>query len=226
MLDLAGEPVLVRLIERLQRSRYLQGIIIATTTNQQDDVVARTAEQAGVYGYRGSEQDVLQRTLESAEYFDTEYIVQVTSDCPLLDSQTVDTVIERMVSHPYLDYIGNHLVQTYPLGYSVEIFRTKLLKEVEKLTQNDTISREHVSLYIYEHPERYRLSNVEAPLFLRHPEYRLTLDTLEDYLLIKGVYEELHPRNPQFALTDIIRFLQKNPELAQINRHITQNKGR
>lgn len=225
MMDLAGKSALVHLIERLQRSKYLHQIILATTTNSQDDIVVQTAHETGVLHYRGSEQDVLQRTVQAAEAFDTEFIVQITSDCPLIDPETVDTVIEKMLQQPYLDYVGTQLVRTYPLGYSVEIFRSRLLSEVEKLTQ-DPRCREHTALYIYEHPELYRLSNVEAPYFLRHPEYRLTLDTSEDYQLIKNVYEALYPHNPEFNLNDVVRHLEKYPELTAINRHIVQKKAR
>ncbi len=224
-LDLAGKPVVVRLAERLQRSRYLHDIVIATTRNEQDDIVVRMAQDTGVSFYRGSEEDVLQRTVEAAEQFDTEYIVQVTSDCPLVDAETLDRVIERMLDHPYLDYVGNQLFRTYPLGCNVEIFRTRLLREIEK-NAHDSPCREHVTLYIYEHQEQYRLSNVEAPLFLRHPEYRLTLDTVQDYQLIKTIFEELYPCKPDFNLYDAIRYLQKNPQLLMMNAHVVQKTAR
>lgn len=225
LMDLAGQPALVRLIERLKRSKYLHDIVIATTTNPQDDIVAETAIQQGVQCYRGSEEDVLKRTVEAAEVFDTEYIVQVTSDCPLIDAETIDTAIERMLEHPYLDYVCNHLVRTYARGFEVEVFRTATLSEIERITQ-DPADREHVSLYIYEHPQTYRLSNIEAPLFLRHPEYRLTLDTQEDYMLIQMIYKALYAEKRDFTLYDIMRYLQNHPELAAINQNVHQKKAK
>lgn len=225
LMDLAGEPALIRLIERLRKSRYIQDIVIATTTNPEDDVVVETAKKAGVGYYRGSEEDVLLRTVEAAEAAETDYIIQVTSDCPLIDSETVDAVIERMLEHPYLDYVGNHLTRTYPLGFSAEIFRTVQLREIEQTT-NDPADREHVSLYFYEHPEQYHLSNVEAAHVLRHPEYRLTLDTIDDYHLIRHVFEALYPTNPGFTLYDIVRYLERKPGLLQKNSHIKQKKAR
>ncbi|MCO1603807.1 cytidylyltransferase domain-containing protein [Desulfosporosinus nitroreducens] len=225
LMDLAGKPALVRLIERLKRSNYISQIIIATTTNHTDDVVVETAQSQGVLSYRGSEEDVLLRTVEAAEANDTDFIVQITSDCPLIDSQTIDRVIERMLEHPYLDYVGNQLVRTFPLGFSVEVFRTKDLRQVEQ-TINDPVVREHVSLYFYEQPERYYLSNVEASHFLHHPEYRLTLDTEEDYHLIKTIYETLHPVKPSFDLYDIIRYLQQNAGVRSMNQHVQQKRAR
>jgi spore coat polysaccharide biosynthesis protein SpsF len=225
LMDLGGQPALVRLIERFRQSKYIHNIVIATTTNMQDDRVVATAVEQDVQYFRGSEEDVLLRTVQAAQATDTEFIVQVTSDCPLIDAETIDTAIARMLENPYLDYVGNHLVRTYPLGFSVEVFRTSTLAEVATIT-NDPADREHVSLYMYEHPEAYRLSNVEAPYFLRHPEYRLTLDTMDDYELIKRVFEQLYPRNPNFTLYDIIRFLDNNPELTRVNQHIAQKKAR
>ncbi|GGF91442.1 cytidylyltransferase domain-containing protein [Paenibacillus abyssi] len=225
LMDFAGEPALVRLIERLRQSKYLHNVVIATTTNEQDAIVVETAKKQGVLYYRGSEEDVLARTVEAAQATNTDLIVQITSDCPLIDAETIDTAIERMLEHPYLDYVGNHLVRTYPLGFSVEVFRTETLAEVERMTI-DPPDREHVSLYIYERPEQYRLSNVEAPYFLRHPEFRLTLDTSDDYELINKVFESLYPVKKDFSLYDIVRFLQTNPELLEMNRHIQQKKPR
>ena len=225
LMDLHGKSVLVRLIERLKRSQYIHNIIIATTTNKEDDPVVETAIAQGVCYYRGSEADVLQRTVRAAQAFNTDFIVQITSDCPLVDTHTIDSVIERMLEHPYLDYVGNHLVRTYPLGFSVEIFRANLLHEIEQIT-DDIADREHVSLYLYERPEQFKLSNVEAPWFLRHPEYRLTLDTQEDYQLLKQIFEELYPLKQDFTLHDIVRLMDSKPELFTINQSIHQKKAR
>lgn len=225
LMDLAGKPALVRLIERLKRSKYLNEIVIATTTNQTDDIVVETAKSQGVLYYRGSEEDVLLRTVEAAEASGTDFIVQITSDCPLIDPETIDRVIERMSEHSHIDYAANQLIRTYPLGFSVEVFRTKDLRQVEQ-TINDPAVREHVSLYFYEHPEKYYLSNVEAPHFLHHPEYRLTLDTEEDYQLIQDIYAALYPVKPDFDLYDITRYLQKNDSIRNMNQHVQQKKAR
>jgi spore coat polysaccharide biosynthesis protein SpsF len=223
--DLAEKPALERLVERLRKSKYLSQIVIATTTNPEDDIVAETARKLETPFYRGSELDVLSRTVEAAEATQTDIIVQITSDCPLIDAESIDQVIERFLEHPYLDYVSNGLIQTYPVGFSVEVFRTETLRQIEQITQ-DPADREHVSLYIYEHPQIYRLSNVEAPHFLRHPEYRLTLDTQEDYQLISAIYEALYDKKNDFDLYDITNYLIKNPTLSLINKGIIQKKAR
>lgn len=225
LMDLAGKPALLRLIERIKRSKYINEIVIATTTNLTDDIVVETAKSQGVKYYRGSEEDVLLRTVEAAEATETDFIVQITSDCPLIDHETIDRVIERIYEHPHIDYAANQLIRTYPLGFSVEVFRTKDLRHVEQ-TINDPAVREHVSLYFYEHPEKYYLSNVEAPHFLHHPEYRLTLDTEKDYSLIQNIYMALHSIKPDFDLYDITRYLERNDSIRSINQHVRQKKAR
>lgn len=225
LMDLCGQPALVRLIERLQKSKYIHNVVIATTNNSLDDIVVSTAINQKVSYYRGSELDVLQRTVEAAEHTKADYIVQMTSDCPLLDAETVDRVIERMLDNPSLDFVANHLVRTYPMGMSVEIFKTSALRYVEQEIKDPAV-REHVSLYFYENPELYRLSNVEASSFLRHPEYRLTLDTFDDYRVIQAIFEGLYPHKNNFDLHDIIRYLENHPEVAAMNSHIQQKKAR
>jgi spore coat polysaccharide biosynthesis protein SpsF len=225
VMDLYGEPALIRMIERLRLSKYINGIVIATTFNDTDDIIEALASQEKVFCYRGSEEDVLLRTVEAAVETQTDLIVQVTSDCPLLDAETIDLVIERMIEHPYLDFATNQMFLTYPLGFGVEVVRTNTLREVERITR-DPADREHVTLYIYERPEKYHLSNIEAPAYLRHPDYRLTLDTMEDYTLIQQVYKELYPRKRDFNLYDIVKYLSANPELLEINSEINQKKAR
>jgi len=225
MMDLAGKPAIVRLIERLRHSKYIDQIVIATTVNKSDDILVQMAVEQGVLYYRGSEEDVLLRTLEAAESTQAELIVQVTSDCPLIDAETVDLVIQRFLDHPYLDYATNQVFLTYPLGFGVEVFRTSTLREIEIIT-DDPADREHVSLYYYENPEKYHLSNIEAPFYLRHPDYRLTLDTMEDYQLIQKLYSELYPLNPNFNLYDIIKKLTDQPDWLNMNRNIAQKSIR
>ena len=221
--EMAGKPALVHLIERLKVSKYLHDIVIATTVNREDDPVVATAEQAHVAYYRGSEMDVLARTVEAAESINADYIVQITSDCPLIDAETVDRVIEYMLEHPYCDYVANTLIRTYPRGFDTEIFRTTALREVERNIHVPEV-REHVSLYFYTHPKKYYLANVAAPYYLHHPEYRLTLDTEEDYQLLHLIYDQLYPVSPNFNLYDIVRFFSKNPKYLNLNSKIQQKQ--
>ena len=117
--------------------------------------------------------------------------------------------------------MSNTLKQTYPNGLDVQIFSLKTLEEVSRLTDDPT-DHEHVSLYIYEHPERYSLYNQESGLPEKYWDLRLTVDTIEDFELIRSIYEELYPTNPDFLLDDILELLDKRPEVIDINKHIKQ----
>ena len=223
LLPAVGKPLLELMIERLRRVRALDAIVIATTDDPSSDPLSELADRLGVGCFRGSEEDVLARVLGAAQAVGADLIVETTGDCPVIDPATIDLVIERF-QQGGVDYCSNTLERTYPRGMDVQVFPTAVLAEVATLT-DDPSDREHVSLYIYEHPERYRLRSVVS----ERPEtgaLRLTVDTPEDYELIRTIFEELHPRDPAFGLPEILALLDARPELANLNRHIEQKAVR
>jgi len=224
LLPILGEPLLARLIERLRRAETLDTIIIATTTNPADDRVGKFAEQAGVGCFRGSGEDVLGRVLGAAKAFSIDVIVEVTGDCPLLDPAEVDKVVRAYGSGPW-DYASNVLRRTYPRGLDTQVFSTELLERVAGLTR-DPVDREHVSLYIYEHPGMFSLTNVESDLPEKWHDLRLTVDTREDLELVTAIYEALYPGKPDFDLGDVIGLLERRGDLLEINQHIAQKQVR
>jgi spore coat polysaccharide biosynthesis protein SpsF len=220
LLPARDKPLLELMVERLRRCRHLDEIVIATTEDASSDPLEELSKRLGIGCFRGSEDDVLARVLGAAEAYDADLIVELTGDCPLIDPALVDQVIERH-REGGADYTANLLEKSYPLGFAVQVFPTRVLAEVASLT-DDPADREHVSLYIYEHPERYRLRSVVSG----HPEsaeLRLTVDTPEDYELVKTVFEEL-PEG--FGLQDILDLFARKPELKDINQHIEQRKAR
>ncbi|MDD1664201.1 MAG: glycosyltransferase family protein, partial [Methanomicrobiales archaeon] len=162
LLPVLGRPLLDHLIERLKRARTLDQIIVATTTNATDDPVEALARNLGCGCFRGSEEDVLERVLSAAHRFGVDLIVEITGDCPLMDPAIVDILVETYRLNRY-DYVSNVLERTYPRGMDTQVFPTKVLDEVARLT-DDPVDHEHVSLYIYNHPERFSLHNVESGL--------------------------------------------------------------
>ncbi len=220
LLPILGKPTLELLIERLSRVRQIDQIVVATTSNRSDDIVEELTHHLGVGCYRGSEDDVLDRVLKAAQSYTADNIVEITGDCPLIDPDVIDHLIDIYLHNSY-DYVSNTLKMTYPNGLDAQVFSVKTLAEVNRLTRDPT-DHEHVSLYIYEHPERYSLYNLESGLPEKYWNMRLTVDTLEDFELIRTIYEELYPHNPAFALQDIISLLERKPELITINKHIQQ----
>ena len=219
-----GRPMLEVLIERVRRARRVDEIVVATTDHPADQPIEDLARRLGVGCYRGSSDDVLERVLRAAQAHQADLIVELTGDCPLLDPEVIDRVIALFLSGEY-DYVSNVLTRTYSRGLDTQIFPVRVLEEVAALTQ-DPADRENVSLYIYEHPERYRLGNLEAPPELRHPEFRLTVDTAQDLGLIREIYQRLYPAKPDFSLADVISLLQQAPQLLEINQGVKQKAVR
>lgn len=224
LMPLVGKPSLWRLVERARRSRWVSDVVVATTVSPEDDAVEHWAKEEGVSFYRGSEEDVLGRVLDAAKAFHGDVIVELTGDCPLIDPEMMDALIRQYMESD-CDYVSNILKRTYPRGWDTQVFSTELLGEVDRLTR-DPADRENVSLYIYEHPERYKLGGMEAPPKLYGPDIRICVDRMEDYQVVSAIYEALYPANPLFSSHDVMDFLRNSPEIAKLNAHVQQKKVR
>ncbi len=213
LLEVLGKPLLFYLITRLKRCEKVHEIIIATTDKPQDQVIADYAMSLGVKVVRGDEENVLARYGLAAVNCDL--IVRVTADCPLMDPSVIDQMIERF--RP--DYFSNTLVRTFPRGLDVEIF-TKNALEIAFKEANKPFEKEHVTPYFYQHPEKFHLGN-----FLYEEDasnHRWTVDTKEDFELIKRMIEALYPIKPDFNLRDMLDLIKKHPEWEDLNRHVEQ----
>src|SRR3954447_26803692 len=143
LLPARGKPLLELMVERLQRSRHLDAIVIATTEDASSDPLQELAERLGIGCFRGSEDDVLARVLGAAQAYDADLIVELTGDCPLIDPALVDHAIEGH-REGGADYTATVLEKTYPLGFAVQVFPTAVLAEVATAT-DDPADHEHVS---------------------------------------------------------------------------------
>jgi spore coat polysaccharide biosynthesis protein SpsF len=218
MKPILGRPVLELLIERLKNVKLLDDIVVATTLNKEDKVIEDLCKKIAVKCFRGSEKDCLGRVLKAAKSVKADLIVETLGDCPLTDPKIIEKCIKTFLSGKY-DYLNNALERTYPDGLDVQVYKTKILEEVDSLT-DDPLDREHGTYYIYTHPQKYKIKIVKAAGELNWPKLAITLDTIEDYKLIKIIFENLYPKNPKFSALDVVRFLRKNPKLLDINKHI------
>lgn len=224
LMPILGEPMLGRLIERLKLARTVDEIVVATTDSAADDAVAATAERMGSHTLRGSENDVLDRVVKAAQSREADVIVEVTGDCPLIDPGLVDKVVGDFLVGG-ADFVSNILPHTTPRGTDVRVFRAADLAEINAKS-TDPADHEHVSLHFWEHLDRYQCRNVEMDLPEVVSELRLTVDTAEDLELVRAIYSGLYERNPAFNLVDILDYLNANPHLLQINRHVEQKAVR
>jgi len=218
LMEACGKPMLQHMIERLQRVPSLDGIVVATTGNDADVPIVNLAQRMGVGFFQGSEYDVLLRVLHSARAYDIDVIVEMTGDCPLIDPALVEDCI-RGYQVAGVDYVSNVLERTYPRGMDTQVFATEVLADVADRT-DDPEDHEHVSIFIYSHPEIYSLKNMPGPPELTNPGLGLTLDTPEDLELIRRIFEILYPDNPNFTLADILAVLKDNPALTELNAHV------
>lgn len=208
-----GKPNLQHIIERLMRSRYIDDVVVATTVNETDTPIVELCQQIGCSCFRGSEEDVLLRVLGAAQSVHADVIVEITGDCPVIDWRHTDELVAFFFSGDY-DYVSNIITRTYPRGFDTQVFPVSVLNRVNALTQSP-VDHEHVSLYIYTHPEIFRLGSMEAPEPMRHAELGITLDNADDYALICELYQRLYPGNPDFSGQDVVDCILADPQLTQ-----------
>ncbi|EHJ01502.1 acylneuraminate cytidylyltransferase [Clostridium sp. DL-VIII] len=214
IMEFCGKPNLQHIVERLKKSKYIDEVVVATTVNDEDDPIVELCENIGCKYYRGSEDDVLLRVLEAAKSVNADYIVEITGDCPVIDWRHVNKISEMFFSGDY-DYASNTIERSFPRGFDTQIFPVSVLEEVNTITRNP-VDREHVSIYIYTHPEKYKLLSWRADETMNYPEIEITLDTKEDYIFIKEIYERLYPLNNDFTSQDVVDLVLENPDLKKI----------
>ena len=219
LMDLHGRPLLERQIERLRRSRAAHDIIIATSTLAQDDPIIDLAAQLGIATFRGDEEDVLARFAGAAAASEADVVVRVTADCPLVDPEILDRCVTRLLDDPDLDYVSNTLVRTYPRGLDVEVFTRDVLERVHREASVPD-DREHVTLFVWRQPERFRLGGVAD--HHDHSALRWTVDTLADLDVVRAVYDDLYPTNPSFTYSDALAHAIEHPDVHARNRHVRQ----
>ena len=225
--DVNGKPAIRRLVDRLCRCKSLSDIVVATTTNPKDDALEQWADAENVKVYRGSEDDVLKRVLLAAKAFDADTIVEITGDCILTDPSIVDLAVSKYLSEDadVVTNCGDHL--TYPMGVYAQVFSVDSLDWVEANIKDDHAVREHVSLYFYEHPEKYKIVELLAEPDISYPEWRFQLDYPEDLQFINEVYRALEPHfGEDFVTENIVRFLKSAPEILSINSHCVEKQAR
>ncbi|MGA2700868.1 MAG: glycosyltransferase family protein [Isosphaeraceae bacterium] len=219
LLDLAGEPMLARVVHRMQRAEELDEVVIATTTEPADDILSALCADRGWPCFRGSQDDVLDRYYQAAQEHRADLVVRVTSDCPLIEPEVIDRVVRELLNRcPPADYACNVLPRrTYPRGLDVEAFWFETLKVLWQEDQNPAW-REHVNQFLHHHPERFVIHGVLNDRDLSG--MRWTVDTPEDFDLVRRIYREFG--HDSFTWQEVLTLLKENPQWLEINRHVPQ----
>jgi len=211
--------MLAQILRRLRACRRIDGIIVATSTNAADAAVVELARAEGVGHFCGSEHDVLGRFLGAARAAEAAIVVRITADCPLIDPDTVDRVVQTLEDGG-CDYASNVIERTYPRGLDTEAFFRDVLERVARLAQSPQ-AREHVTWFLLrERPELFvtrSLTHHED-----HSDLRWTVDTPEDLALARRIYEELHLGERLTGYEEIVAYVLAHPELAAINAGVEQ----
>ena len=218
MVDLDGRPLLWHLINRLRQTSGIDEISVATSILKENDVIEDFCKNEKLFCYRGSEEDVLTRTLESLEAHDADVGVIVYGDNPLVDPVVVDEVIDFYKVNREYDWVGNDLLTTFPAGMEVEVFNVGALLDSSN-RETDPSIREHGTLHIRQNPNTYSLWNIEAEGVRRRPDLHLGVDVGEDLEVVRMIMKHFS-NGAVFRLEDIIEYLDRNPQLPLRNRNV------
>jgi spore coat polysaccharide biosynthesis protein SpsF len=219
LFPLCGEPLLIRMIERITRASLHGTLVVATSLSPEDDIIEELCVKHGIHCFRGSMNDLLDRHYQLACKYEADALVKIPSDCPLIDPLIIDRVIGHYLrSFPAFDYVSNLHPATYPDGNDVEIMSVEALKNAWSEAGRD-LEREHTTPYIWENPSKFNIGNVIWPTDMDlSTSHRFTIDYLEDYQFINEVYNRLYRVNPEFDLNDILLLLEMDPRIQELNK--------
>ena len=221
LLPAAGKPMLHHLITRIQHSQRVSRIILATSTSQSDDVLEGFAKENNILCFRGDLNNVMKRVLDAAVAFDVQTIVEITADCPILDPDIIDQVVNSYLVNK-CDYASNVIFRSFPDGMDVQVFSRSVLEKSFSQT-SEPQHYEHVTLHIRENPTLFKHYDLVAPADLYWPELGLTLDEANDYLLIRHLIEYFSTSStPIPSCRNILQYLRQHPEITLINKDVTR----
>jgi spore coat polysaccharide biosynthesis protein SpsF len=221
LLDLQGQPMVIRQLQRLERARKLDRIVVATSSDPIDDVLTAAVVDAGFEVVRGPVEDVLARYVHAIDETRADVVVRLTADCPLASPSVIDAVVSHFHGSR-ADYVSNTMKPTYPDGLDVEVVMASVLKDVASVS-TDTAEREHVTLGVYRRTDAYRIENVIDPSGRDNSALRWTVDSQDDFDFVREVYRLLLPSQPEFEYDDVLDLLATHPELNRTESDARRN---
>ncbi len=221
VLKVLGKPLISHMVDRVKEAECVDKVVIATTINEEDDIVVRLASKLNINVYRGSERNVLERFYGAAERFGGNTLIRLTGDNPLIDPDLLGALV-RLYQQGDYDYVSNCLEPTFPDGLDAEVFTMSALKTAYENAELPS-ELEHVTRYIYQRPTQFKLGCLKFEEDLSN--MRWTVDEPEDFEFVKQVIERLYPENRSFRIRDVLNLLKQHPELSKINQRYQRNEG-
>jgi spore coat polysaccharide biosynthesis protein SpsF len=221
LVDIEGTPLLTRVIERTRAAQAVDELVVATTTEAADDQLEEFMRASRVPVFRGDRDDVLDRFYQCAVHHGAEVIVRVTADDPLKDPEVVERACAALTRDPALDYCSNTIEPSYPEGLDIEVFRFEALARAWREARLPS-EREHVTPYIWKHPEIFRIENFRFERDLS--SWRWTVDKANDVAFMRAVFAHFAGA-PLIGFREIIEWLDANPAVRAINSDTIRNEG-
>ena len=220
LMPLKNIPMLEHIVRRVSRSEKLTDVVVATSTEEADDVVWEFCERRKIPCYRGSQNNVLERYYEAARLYEADVVVRLTADNPFVDAEVIDEAIIYYLGKRKLDYLSYR--KGLPLGVSVEVFSYYALQRAYDMTNNPECL-EHVTLFMYRNPKLFVCEKHDC-IGRDYSNYRLTVDTEDDYRLAQVIYNQLYCKSREFSYHDVIRLLNENQDMLQCNCDVRQKE--
>lgn len=210
--------MLARVVHRTRCAALQDEVVVATTSLPVDDAIVIECEHLGIFVERGSELDILDRYYQTAKRYQADVVIRITADCPLIEPEIIDWAVRVFLEDDVLDFVSTRLLpRTFPRGQEVDVMSFRTLERAWR--EDDNLEwREHVTPYIYNHPEKFRIQGVT------HSEdyswMRWTVDTIEDLTFVRRIYE--HFGRDCFSWREVLALLKQHPDWLEINQHVTQ----
>ena len=216
LMPIMDKPLLYYMLERCRASKLLGKLVVATSSDKEDDPIEEFCNTHGYDVFRGSESDVLDRIYQCAVAFNMKHIARLSGDNPLIDPEVIDLILDYYARNvDRYDYVSNNHPPTFPQGQLVEVMPFYVLEKTWEKSDKP-FQREHGTPYIWDNPEQFRIGNIEHSPNL-HNEHRWTMDYEEDFALMREVFERIYPLKRIFSIEDVLQLLQENPQISAIN---------
>lgn len=213
MMEINGKPILELMIERVKQAKFVNHIRVATTLNSPE--IIQWCHNNKVDYFLEEENNVFRRVLGAS--YDTDVVVDLTSDCPLICPLHIDECVQKILDYNY-DYVSNCMVRSYPDGFDVQVYKSSLLQKTKQFVKSS--HKSHSGWNIYNNKEKLGMDVLDlvAEDKYKFPEWGLTLDEMDDFILIEKIFKSFDDN--KFTHKDVIELLKDNPEMLEINNSV------